>query len=561
MVRDADVKQVRARLWRISHRLVARVADLLPKRTGKPRLLLLADRPGWAFDVTIQACLPELRRHFRPVVRYAAARPPIAARRYDVAVVFFWGETWLRHADLPWWQVAKNLASHRYVDPGPYGPCTPRAAALRHMRDAGTLFAWSARLQRDFADTIEPGRCVRIRHGADVGFFRPCPPRSGPFTVGWAGNRKDPVKRFAELVPPSCAGLAELEVASGELDHRDMPGFYDRIDVMLVTSRHEGKPGPLYEALTSGCFVVACDVGTVPELIRNHENGIIVAEATVAAYRAALAWCQDNLARIRAERAAIAARFAQTNAWADAAREFAAAITGVARAARLPRFRNDDLGWDTPFTQFQQFCAAFRRHGFTQIHAISLHGATCSFATHEGKGVTYPGHANLGALPNALIRELSAGKPFAERRDLIDLVAAGDDDIALHGYYHTDYAKMTLAEQRADITRGLEDLDLLFPRKVVRTFVPPFNRFNADTVAVCREFGLTLLATDGIHFEERILDPPALPGAVYRYHHHRFYPETTCTFYPTTMDTLDAALGKIRAGLVARGEILPPTRE
>jgi glycosyltransferase involved in cell wall biosynthesis len=540
------------RAWRFWHRLAARVGDLVARFSGRrPRVLLLADRRGWAFDVTIRACLPELRRRFRPVVRYAAAHPPIDARRFDAAVVFFWGETCLRTSGMPWWTTAKNLASHRYVDPGPYGPCTPREATLRHMRDAGTLLAWSRRLERDFAEAVEPGRCLRIRHGADTGRFRPCPPRTGGLVVGWAGNRGDPVKRFDELAPPSCVGIAELRVAGGELDGDAMPAFYDAIDVLLVTSRHEGKPGPLYEALTSGCFVVACDVGTVPELIVERDNGIVVAEPTVAAYRAALSWCQQNLERIRAARGEIARRFAAAHSWRDAAAEIAGRIDALVRAGAEPRFRNDDVGWDTPLERFAEFCRAFRERGFSQIHAVTLNGRVCNFATHAGASCTYPGHANLGSLPNALIRELSAGMRFADRADLVAALAEGEDDIALHGLYHTDYARMTLQEQRDDIARGLAELDRLFPRKVVRTFVPPFNRFNADTAAACREHGLTLLASDGIHLEERILDAPAVPGAVYRYHHHRFYPESTARFYPTDMGTLCAALSRLSAGFDA----------
>jgi glycosyltransferase involved in cell wall biosynthesis len=55
----------------------------------------------------------------------------------------------------------------------------------------------------------------------------------------------------------------------------DMPRVYSALDVVVLTSRNEGTPVTLIEAMAAGKPVVASRVGGVPDLIGPSDNGIL----------------------------------------------------------------------------------------------------------------------------------------------------------------------------------------------------------------------------------------------------------------------------------------------
>jgi glycosyltransferase involved in cell wall biosynthesis len=60
------------------------------------------------------------------------------------------------------------------------------------------------------------------------------------------------------------------------------------MDVVALTSRNEGTPVSVIEALAAGVPVVATAVGGVPDVIRHEENGILIPAGDPVALAAAL---------------------------------------------------------------------------------------------------------------------------------------------------------------------------------------------------------------------------------------------------------------------------------
>jgi glycosyltransferase involved in cell wall biosynthesis len=56
-----------------------------------------------------------------------------------------------------------------------------------------------------------------------------------------------------------------------------MPEFYSSLNTFVLPSRDEGLPIALLEAMASGRMVIATDVGSVGSVVRNQENGLLIA--------------------------------------------------------------------------------------------------------------------------------------------------------------------------------------------------------------------------------------------------------------------------------------------
>ena len=53
--------------------------------------------------------------------------------------------------------------------------------------------------------------------------------------------------------------------------------YYEAMDVFMMSSSFEGLPIALLEAMSMGCAIVTTDAGGIKEVLKNNENGIMVA--------------------------------------------------------------------------------------------------------------------------------------------------------------------------------------------------------------------------------------------------------------------------------------------
>jgi glycosyltransferase involved in cell wall biosynthesis len=69
----------------------------------------------------------------------------------------------------------------------------------------------------------------------------------------------------------------------------EIPGFLSALDIFVMPSLSEGQPLSLLEAAANGRCVVATNVGGIPEVVVNRENGVLVPPGDVDALADALA--------------------------------------------------------------------------------------------------------------------------------------------------------------------------------------------------------------------------------------------------------------------------------
>jgi glycosyltransferase involved in cell wall biosynthesis len=105
------------------------------------------------------------------------------------------------------------------------------------------------------------------------------------------------------------SGLADRVVLPGHLGN--IPDWYAAADLFVLSSRFEGFPNVLVEAMGAGraCVAFACDTGP-DEIIQNELDGLLVCDLTVDALAAALARMMGDPG-LRAQLAAAAPGVAQ----------------------------------------------------------------------------------------------------------------------------------------------------------------------------------------------------------------------------------------------------------
>jgi hypothetical protein len=505
---------------------------------------VIVDKREWSYDASVNGFIRKLSEQFDFNVQYVHDNPMVSGE-YDLIYQCFWGERLYRKFHFDPERLLKGLSSHRWEDDALYGPCLTAVDVVKqYLSDAATVMCTSFRLYEAIKD-LHPG-ALHVPNGFDTQSFFDAGRRGGSLRIGWAGNPADSVKGVNEYLVPACSGRFELKTATN-LRHSQMNDFYNSIDVLAIASKHEGEPLTLLEGMAAGCFPVMPDIGLARELIDSGRNGLIVSRS-VSAFRDAFNWCAANLDYIRRRGASNAKKMQFERNWGKCAEGYRDAFLDTLRRANAPRFRNDDVSGDTDLNSFKEFCDIFRKWGLVQTHGITLHGKTTTeLLGQEGdlEGVEYAGHKTISKLPNEVIRELSRTVHFETRSDIISLLNQSPDHIALHGLYHTDYSTMSAQQQYDDIREGIEALSRLFPKKLLKYFIAPFNRTNMETYAVCMDFGLTVLASDGIHLEERIEDIPFIAGAWYRYHHHRFYKQSPFRYRRLSFSLLDECLMRI----------------
>jgi len=157
----------------------------------------------------------------------------------------------------------------------------------------------SERLRRIYASISDyPAPSLVITDGVDLDRFYPTKNKAfhadpaQPLVVGWAGNsawsaKIEDFKGFQTLLRPALEELsAEGIPVKGYfadrqirmIPHHEMPDYYSKIDVFVCSSKIEGTPNPVLEAMACGVPIISTDVGIVPEAFGPKQQEFILRE-------------------------------------------------------------------------------------------------------------------------------------------------------------------------------------------------------------------------------------------------------------------------------------------
>ncbi|WP_417936248.1 glycosyltransferase family 4 protein [Haloarcula onubensis] len=162
---------------------------------------------------------------------------------------------------------------------GQYGPLTKRLAP---MCDAVVV------MSEGMAE-VYGGDCRVIPHGVDLDLFEPMDRDQARDAVGWPTDERIvlfpyPPKReiknhpraraVVDRVADRLADPVSLRTAT-DIPHERMPYYLSAADALIMTSRREGSPNTVKEAMACNLPVVSTDVGDVAQRLAPVEPSTV----------------------------------------------------------------------------------------------------------------------------------------------------------------------------------------------------------------------------------------------------------------------------------------------
>jgi|GEM_PF-1021907 len=100
----------------------------------------------------------------------------------------------------------------------------------------------------------------------------------GSGAVAWAMNKLYHNYRNLRLLAVPGEGFPEAQwlCRGGKTAYDDMPDYYAVADIFVNASLNEGMPLTVIEAMAAGLPVIAAQVGGIPEIIKDEDNGLLL---------------------------------------------------------------------------------------------------------------------------------------------------------------------------------------------------------------------------------------------------------------------------------------------
>jgi colanic acid/amylovoran biosynthesis glycosyltransferase len=126
-------------------------------------------------------------------------------------------------------------------------------------------------------------------------------------------------------------GLQGRVYVIGHVPRADLPGYYRYADLVVMTSKSEGIPVVLMEAMAHEKLVLAPAITGIPELVEHQRTGFLYEPGSLPDFVSAVSWIQANQSSMagiqRAAAASIAASYNRQRNLRTFAEQFLARIS------------------------------------------------------------------------------------------------------------------------------------------------------------------------------------------------------------------------------------------
>jgi glycosyltransferase involved in cell wall biosynthesis len=91
------------------------------------------------------------------------------------------------------------------------------------------------------------------------------------FLIAGEGHLEDEIRAYLDRY-----NLQGKVTFAGWISHRDLPNYLANLKLLVIPSYNEGLPNVMLEAMACGTPVLATSVASVPDVIRDKENGFLI---------------------------------------------------------------------------------------------------------------------------------------------------------------------------------------------------------------------------------------------------------------------------------------------
>ena len=263
-------------------------------------MLVLADVPGWAWDMKAQAYRTFLADRFDITLAYQTKADTLPAaleawRQYDLVHAFEVSQTGHVPAEY-------RAGGGKFV--------AGLTAHVWRTWGAARMHAWAALVDALHGNSLLLAAELRQFHprvyytpnGVDPTFWTRTRPRATAEVVACHVGKPNP-RKGAHLIIEACdrVGLKLLlcqrtaHIRKTPLEMREE--FYQDAWVQVTASDMDGTPNPMLESAACGNALLSTRIGNMPEVIRDGRNGWLV-ERDAEALADRLAWMKDHPAEV-----------------------------------------------------------------------------------------------------------------------------------------------------------------------------------------------------------------------------------------------------------------------
>ncbi len=154
-----------------------------------------------------------------------------------------------------------------------------------------TRYLWDATIVKsdDMHRSLRVDSAEIIPNGINLGVFKPLLRNDCRVQLGWEVNKhyilfgadpQRPVKNYAlaqKAYPLITTDNCEFHIL-GSIPHADIPIYLNACDVLLLTSKWEGSPNIIKEAMACGTPIVCTDVGDVRWLLEGLDGCYVASQ-------------------------------------------------------------------------------------------------------------------------------------------------------------------------------------------------------------------------------------------------------------------------------------------